>query len=122
DIDALMGILRARHIDAFLPMEGPLVGIVCRHRDRIERETAVAVPPYEAFLAAYDNRRTLEECARLGIPAPRILGPQDAGDIVVVKPREDVGAARGVEYCRTPEELERALARCRKFGEPVVQE
>jgi D-aspartate ligase len=122
--EALMEILARGKVEALLPMESSLVGALARHgaagsgRSRPQ----AAVPTMEGFLAAYDNRRTLETCHRLGIPAPRLLRPQDASGAVVVKPREDVGAAQGVAFCRDGAELRRALAACRAFGEPVIQE
>ena len=123
-IEALLEALARARVEALLPMESSLVGALsCRH-EQVQRRLWLAVPPLDGFLAAYDNRRTLESFHRLGIPAPRLLRAEDAtGTVaVVVKPREDVGSARGVAFCRDAAELGQALAACRAFGEPVVQE
>ncbi len=121
--DALLDILRAGGAEVILPIESSLVAVLSRHRDLFERQqVAVNVPSYDAFTAAYDKHRTVEECQRLGIPAPRLLTPDEAAGTVVVKPRQDIGGARGVAYCTNPDELDRALAACRELSEPVVQE
>jgi predicted ATP-grasp superfamily ATP-dependent carboligase len=122
DTGALLEVLAGAGVEALLPMESSLVGALSRHGGDTRRRLKVAVPPLEGFLDAYDNRRTLERCRRLGIPAPRLFRPEDARGVVVVKPREDVGAARGVAFCRDAGELDRSLAACRALGEPVVQE
>jgi hypothetical protein len=122
DIGALLDALARSGAEALLPMESSLVGALSRHDGEVQGRLSVAIPPLEGFLDAYDNRRTLEKCQRLGIPAPRLVSPEDARDVVVVKPREDVGAARGVAFCQDAGELRHALAACRALGEPVVQE
>ena len=122
--EALMETLAREKIDVVLPMESSFVGALsCRGLSALAwSQPRAAVPTFKGFLAAYDNRRTLEICHRLGIPAPRLLHAEDAKGIVVVKPREDVGAAQGVVFCRNEAELSQALAACRRFGEPVIQE
>jgi predicted ATP-grasp superfamily ATP-dependent carboligase len=123
DAGALLEALARAEVQALLPMESSLVGTLSRHESEVQRRLSVAIPPLEGFLDAYDNRRTLERCQRLGIPAPRLFRrPEDARGMVVVKPREDVGSARGVAFCRDAGELGQALAACRALGEPVVQE
>jgi D-aspartate ligase len=120
--EALLECLAKAKVDALLPMESSLVGALSCHRAPLGRRLRVVVPPPEGFLSAYDNRRTLERCRSLGIPAPRLLRSEEARGTVVVKPREDVGSARGVAFCRDAAELGQALASCRALGEPVVQE
>jgi hypothetical protein len=122
DVASLLSALRSLQVDALLPLESGLVGILSRRRDELSASVGLAVPRLPAFLAAYDNLRTTQECHRLGIPAPRVLERHEVTDTVVVKPREDVGAGQGVTYCRGPASLDAAIATCRASGEPFLQE
>ena len=122
DTAMLLDLLAQARVEVMLPMESSYVGALSRHAAGNELPLRAAVPPLEGFLCAYDNRRTLELCRRLEIPAPRLLRPEEVKDTVVVKPREDVGAARGVAFCRDAAALSEALAACRSYGEPLIQE
>jgi hypothetical protein len=122
DAAMLLDVLAQAKVEVMLPMESSYVGALSRHAAANELPLRAAVPPLEGFLCAYDNRRTLELCRRLEIPAPRLLRPEERQDTVVVKPREDVGAARGVTFCRDAAALSQALASCRLYGEPLMQE
>jgi hypothetical protein len=122
DIDRLEGMLVEARVDALLPMETALVGVACRHEARLGRHLALNLPPLAAFEAAYDKVRTVRACLQLGIPVPPLLEPGAAGGTVVVKPRQDLGGARGVTYCRTPEEIAAALAACAPLGRPMLQD
>ena len=122
DSAALLDALERSGAQAVLPMDSRLAGFCARHRERLRRKLGLAVPDEVGFLGAYDNLRTIEACGRLGVPAPRLLQPGAREELIVVKPRADVGAAKGVAFCRGPGEVERALLACRPFGEPVMQE
>jgi hypothetical protein len=115
-------LLATTKADVLLPMASWVARVVSRDREHLERQVAVNVPQFAAFEAAYDKRRTLEECHALGIPAPRLLAPGESAEAVVVKPSVDVGAALGVAICRDPMETDRAVRVCRQYGEPLVQE
>jgi hypothetical protein len=121
--EALLEALENAGVEAVLPLESRLVGLLATHREQLRKRLALAVPDRQGFLTAYDKRRTVEACGRLGIPAPRILdGPPRPGEVVVVKPRADIGAAQGVAFCRNDAEMAIALTSCRRFGEPLLQE
>jgi hypothetical protein len=122
DAAMLLDVLAQAKVGVMLPMESSYVGVLSRYAAANELPLRAAVPPLEGFLCAYDNRRTLELCRRLQIPAPRLLSPEQFQSTVVVKPREDVGAARGVTFCRDAAALSQALAACRSYGEPLMQE
>jgi hypothetical protein len=122
DIDRLEALLIDTRAEAFLPMESIVVGIACRHQARLARLVALNLPSPGAFEAAYDKARTMRECRRLGIPVPLMVEPAEATGMVVVKPRQDVGGALGVAYCRTPEEIADAVAACARMSRPMVQE
>ena len=121
--EALLEALENAGVEAVLPLESRLVGLLATHREQLRKRLGLAVPDRQGFLTAYDKRRTVEACGRLGIPAPRILdGPPRPGEVVVVKPRADIGAAQGVAFCRNDAEMAIALTSCRRFGEPLLQE
>ena len=120
--DGLAAELENAEAQAILPMESALVGFCVAQRERLRQVLGVAVPSQAGFREAYDNRLTLAACARLGIPAPRIVDPATCDGPVVVKPRPDVGAARGVAFCRSRAEVAQAMAACRPLGEPLVEE
>ena len=121
DAAMLLDVLAQAKVGVMLPMESSYVGVLSRHAAADELPLRAAVPPLEGFLCAYDNRRTVELCRRLRIPAPRLLSPEELQDTVVVKPREDVGAARGVAFCRDAAALSQALAACQSYGEPLIR-
>ncbi len=88
--------LRAAGVELLLAMSSADVVRLSRGRSLLARHFALTFPDHETVLAAYDKCRTHRLCARLGIPAPRLFTPAEATGPVVVKPRFDVGGARGV--------------------------
>jgi carbamoylphosphate synthase large subunit len=121
-VGAFIETLEEIGVDALLPMASWMVRALVPVQSELAQVAAVNLPDPEAFAAADDGRRTHGLCAALGIPVPRLM-PQDAVTFpAVVKPAIDVGAARGVSFCRREEELRPALERCRPFGEPMIQE
>jgi len=133
--EALIDIVGTLRPEAFLPVSTTTTQAVSKNRELFESLTNVNVPQYEAFLTALDNERTLRTCARLGIPSPRIMDRKEAAEIlsrqgnsmagerVVIKPRMDLGAARGVHYASTRQELEDGIdANAHRYGDSVVQE
>lgn len=133
--ETLIDIVGTLRPEAFLPVSTTTTQAVSKNRELFESLTNVNVPQYEAFLTALDNERTLRTCARLGIPSPRIMDRKEAAEIlsrqgnsmagerVVIKPRMDLGAARGVHYASTRKELEDGIdANAHRYGDSVVQE
>ncbi len=105
------------------------------HRATIEKTTAVLAPEMDAFEAAYDKTRCMEECTELGIPSPRSYSVGEAREllgaatrrgepiVLVVKPDVDAGGGSGIRYVRTTGDLEAAVARCETdFGGALLQE
>jgi predicted ATP-grasp superfamily ATP-dependent carboligase len=101
------------------------------YRERLNQTTRVLLPDSASFRIADDNRLTLEECGKLGIPAPcvyefdeaaRIL-EENAASKLIVKPRKDFGGARGVHVAGSSAALKTHVEEVeRQFGEAVVQE
>jgi predicted ATP-grasp superfamily ATP-dependent carboligase len=128
-VDGLLQIVQETRPDVLLPVGSKLTRLVARHRARLEPHVALLLPEEAALAAAFDNAETLRACARLGIAAPALLGRDqafarlEAGEVVVVKPRPDVGLAQGVRYVRRAADLDAALRACaERFGEPLVVE
>jgi predicted ATP-grasp superfamily ATP-dependent carboligase/predicted N-acyltransferase len=129
---ALVELVHALRPDAFLPLGNRAVFAAGRLRDRLGAMTALNVPDVAAFMAAYDKAACLASCRTLGIACPSsysmdgaldALGQGDAGTVIVVKPRFDEGAARGVRYVRDPQTLAREGEACReRFGDVLLQE
>jgi predicted ATP-grasp superfamily ATP-dependent carboligase len=127
--EGLLEIVRETRPDVLLPVGSQLTRIVARHRVRFEPHVALLLPDDAALGEAFDNAATLRACARLGIPAPALLDREqaiarlEADEVVVVKPRPDVGLAQGVRYVRRAADLDAALRECsERFGEPSIVE
>jgi D-aspartate ligase len=117
--------------EALLPLGTRAVHAAVVHHDAFAAITALAVPPADAFRAAFVKSACMDECRALGIPCPEAHTPHraralldcGAGGTLVVKPDQDEGFALGVEYVRTPEELDAAVARCTaRYGTVLIQE
>lgn len=133
--EALLDLVETLRPEVLLPLSTPATHAVCKHRELFELRTNVLVPTYDAFLTAMDNERTLRTCNTLGIPCPQILTRNEAAQIlaekrapsepgrVVVKPKLDLGAARGVRYVASKQGLEAGITEnSRWYGDSVVQE
>ena len=117
--------------DAFLPLGNHFAFTASKNRDRIGRVTEVNVPPLASFLAAYNKCVCMDECARLRIPCPAFYSLDRALDVLrehreavlVVKPDYDRGAAAGVIYVHSGDELRTAVRECEaRFGRALIEE
>lgn len=127
----LLRIVRSERPAVLLPIGTRFVHAAIVLRERLEEAgVRVNVPDLDAYFAAYGKSRCMDECARLGIPRPRVFTFEEARDrlaggefAVVVKPDFDAGGAQGVRYARTPQALEKALDHCRRdYGPAVIEE
>jgi predicted ATP-grasp superfamily ATP-dependent carboligase len=93
--------------------------------------TALNVAGSEAIAAANDKQISSASLEALGIPCAQVLSCDDAVAALatdpeltlVVKPRANLGSARGVRYVKSRGDLDDALAECRAcYGEPLIQE
>lgn len=120
--DRVLALLRETRAEAFLPLCSLGFAFAVRHRVALAPWCFINCPDPESFLAAFDKRLCIAECRRLGIPCAGTLTLGEAeeslrrGEVVVVKPASDIGAARGVCYVRSVGELEEAIRRCEGFG------
>jgi predicted ATP-grasp superfamily ATP-dependent carboligase len=119
--------------DVLLPVAVPEP--LVRSQRRIAHHTSLLVPPYAAYRMAYDNAATTRACSEHGIAAPRVLTADEAiahlkdnarrRDPVplVVKPRHDVGGARGLSIVTDMRAAQRAQERAEsRFGPVIFQE
>ncbi len=118
--------------DAILPLGTYGVKAVCRQESTFRNLTGFNVPSLDGFMAAFDHAVCGVECARLNIPCPATYSLDEAKQLLasgkgtltlVVKPRTDVGAARGVNYVRDIETLQNSESVCTaQYGGTVIQE
>ncbi|MBL0714960.1 MAG: hypothetical protein JJV98_14805, partial [Desulfosarcina sp.] len=88
-------------------------------------------PPHESYKIADDNKSTMEACPNLGIDSPRIFSDTAAETylgggstaLLVVKPRKDIGAGRGVYYISSLNSFWVARKKVEaQWGDYVIQE
>src|SRR5262245_8141414 len=132
-VPSLLEIVRAQRPDLFVPLAAERE--IIKHRDAFQLGTRLLVPPYASYSKAFYKEALLGECVALGIPAPRMLPPEEARRLLaaspstgarprlVVKPSADVGAGRDVFYVEDLAGLEAALAAVgARHGRAIVTE
>lgn len=106
-ITALVRTIRTEKPDLLLPVNE--TRFIVHHKETLQNLVPFLVPDPDSYENAFDNARTMTVCRRLGIAAPRVLSTEEAMDFlcrpkipfpkkVVLKPRADVGGARGICY------------------------
>jgi len=132
-VESLISIIQREKPDVLLPVGG--ANLISKHKMVFEKHCALLAPEYGSFGVAFDNQKTLEECAALGIPCPRILTENEAMEtlkdnshrsepvMLVIKPRKEVGGGQGVSFCVDGTSMKRAKNQIEnQFGETVIQE
>lgn len=132
-ISSLLEIVRRQRPDVFVPLDAE--GAISQHREAFRQLTQLLAPPYASYCKAFYKEALFGECVELGIPAPRILPPEEARRLLaappaagartrlVVKPSADVGAGRDVYYVEEVAGLEGALAAVSaRHGRAIVTE
>ncbi len=132
-VGAIIKIIKKEKPDVVLPVSG--TKLLSRHRMEIEKYCKLLVPDYESFIVAYDNKKTLDECKKIGIACPEIFTEKEAikyliknrnknGAVkVVVKPRKDVGGGKGLFIVDKVEAFKKARDKSeRAYGKTVIEE
>lgn len=128
---ALIDLVDRIRPDALLPMGARSALASAAVRERLEIITALNVPDREAIAVANDKSALIASLDRLGIPCAQIHSypeavralSENAELTLVVKPRANVGSARGVQYVKTRRELDDAIVACRaNYGDALIQE
>jgi biotin carboxylase len=113
--DRLLALIRAVRPDVLMPLGG--LAAVSARLEEFERETSVLAAAADAHEALRDKSKVYALCEQLKIAYPRVLGtdpetlradwPEADGDLprVVLKPRQDKGAGRGLVFLHDPEGL-----------------
>jgi predicted ATP-grasp superfamily ATP-dependent carboligase len=132
-VAALLSIIQKEKPEVLLALGG--ANLISKHKMEFEKHCHLLAPEFGSFSVAFDNQKTLEECAALGIPCPRILTEAEAMEtlkgnsqrsaplMLVIKPRKEVGGGQGVHFCVDGTSMKRAKTQIEdQFGETVIQE
>lgn len=132
-VDAIIKIIKKEKPDVVLPICG--TKLLSRHRMEIEKYCDLLIPEYESFIVAYNNKTTIDECKKIGIACPKILTEKEAiaelsknrnkNDTVkvVIKPRQDIGGARGLSIVDSVETFKKDRDKSeRTYGKTVIEE
>lgn len=126
---AMFELLERVRPDVLIPLRG--AQFACRNKTEILQRTHALVPELAVFQVLHDKSELLKLCARLGVPAPRVLSPDQAvaqlgeNDTlpVVVKPSRDVGGGAGVSFVRDPLRLVPTQTEvARRYGKALLTE
>ena len=112
------------------------IGLLRRHRARLEPRLRLALAPEQALATAINKERTLEVARRLAVPVPREVVVRGSGDVAaaleeiglpaVIKPSESwlwngrEGARLGAQLAVTAAELRDAVETVTRFGEVAL--
>jgi predicted ATP-grasp superfamily ATP-dependent carboligase len=139
-VDSVADFVRENQIDLLIPATDWTLQPITRHRSRFEETCRVATPSQRALDAVSDKYDTIRLAESLGIPVPRTLLLQSAGDLgrwegtqfpVVVKDRFSVRWTQtsqkavfgSVAYAYSLAELEKlASQRLRAAKDVLIQE
>ena len=115
----LLSHLRDIHPQVFLPLDSEMARWSVNLLEELPAGCQTLLPPAASYQAAYDKDLCLQECRRLSIPVPLSFTREEAlhwfqngGGRLVIKPRIDLGAARGMNFAESADELDSALAQC----------
>ena len=124
--------MRSVRPDALLALDTRTALSSSRQLDRLSAFTAVHVPDFASFEAAFHKSVCLRECRDLDIPCPQDFSIEEAREYLlrapgsltlVVKPNVDAVEANCVHYVRSAEMLDEAVQHCgTHFDGACVQE
>jgi predicted ATP-grasp superfamily ATP-dependent carboligase len=131
-VEFMLDYLQRNHQDVLLPTDDATLALVAAHRDDFERVTHVPIPDSEQLAHGLDKAPVMCVAARLGIPHPRTLLPENEAQVqslaetlrppFVIKPRKSSGG-RGIVYVTPSDDLsERWHEVHQTFPLPMLQE
>lgn len=128
---ALIEVLEQGRYDVVIPMTDFSATLLSDHLEEVSRYCTPEVNPPEVFYQAADKQRTMQACARAGVPCPHTIYDMETADQVIeaqmpypfiIKPRRGYGSI-GFHVIRDEGELRAAFEPTRaRFGPLVVQE
>ena len=128
----LLNIVRSDKYEVIFPVTDATVLPVAKNKEEFGKYTLVPLPDYEVLMKAMDKAETIEIAEQSGIPSPKTFKTESSEEMetikdklqfpVVIKPRISFGA-RGLTFCRSPEELSSAYPEVvATYGNCLVQE
>lgn len=133
DVEPLLDFVGRQAIDVILPLTDETVEMLDRHRTRLERHVALAIPPSPAVADCLDKGRTIAAARRItdAFDVPATLEPGGPEDVdpeglpcwpVLIKPRKTAGA-EGIHIVTEPARLRPTWAAVhRDYPRPLIQE
>jgi len=133
----LVGLMRKERYDLVVPCDDPSVLPLQHHRHDLEPHGRLYLLSDQAYHVTSNKLETTNLARRLGIPLPREIRAEEAGDLerisrefqlpVVLKPissvgTDDVASKRFVRKAYNASELESALVELLSFGPVQAQE
>ena len=128
---ALLDLVDRIHPDVFLPVGMREISANAGWREAMGAMTALNVSDTQAVEVTNDKSASIASLEDLGVACARVYSYADAASVLsadtdatlVVKPKANIGAARGVSYVKTEGELDNAIARCgESYGGALIQE
>lgn len=131
-MDAIIKIIQKEKPDVFLPVAGSKQ--ISMHKQTIEKYTNVLLPDFKSYVKAFDNQLTIKACKKLNIGCPDIWHENDVLHELgknrnrknpvhfVLKPRSDIGGARGLGIFHDEKSLQHFKKTGKKYGKPFISE
>lgn len=69
-VDTLIALIRSKDITTVIPFGDKTASILSRYKDEIGKFTALTIPDYDVFMAAYDKNQLMNLCRENGYPHP----------------------------------------------------
>ena len=121
--DRLLQWLHQLKPDIFLPLDSTHARLSIELESRLPSTCKTLLPSASAFRAAYNKDSCLQACKEWSIPTPILFSFEEAEDwlrrrkgSVVIKPKSDHGAARGVFFANCLEELSYCVEQCKRVA------
>lgn len=132
-MDRILDIIKIEKPDVFIPVSGMMKCSI--HKKELLKHTHILVPEHNSFVKAIDSELAFRECKKLRIACPEIYSEQEAIRELqknktrkvplrlVVKPKFDGGASRGLSYVEDVESYRIAKEKSKRvFGDYTIQE
>jgi glutathione synthase/RimK-type ligase-like ATP-grasp enzyme len=113
-IEYMLNLLKKKEYDIVFPVADACLLPLIEHEKEISKYSILALPPRQIFMKAFDKGNTLKIAIENGIPCPKTYYINNLNELekvknelefpLIIKPRISSGS-RGVELCKSPDEL-----------------